>query len=37
MRERCFMVGDQFDRDVQSAMAAGFLAFYFPGTLSLIG
>lgn len=29
--ERCFMVGDQLDRDVQSATAAGFLAFYFPG------
>lgn len=29
--ERCFMVGGQFDRDVQSAMASGFLAFYFPG------
>lgn len=25
------MVGDQFDRDVESAMAAGFMAFYFPG------
>ncbi|OSI72289.1 hypothetical protein BSZ21_07345 [Bradyrhizobium canariense] len=29
--ERCFMVGDQLDRDVQSAAVAGFLAFYFPG------
>ncbi|WP_271554807.1 HAD family hydrolase [Bradyrhizobium sp. CCBAU 45394] len=29
--ERCFMVGDQLDRDVQAAAAAGFLAFYYPG------
>lgn len=29
--ERCFMVGDQLDRDVQKATAAGFVAFYFPG------
>lgn len=28
---RCFMVGDQIDRDVMAAAAAGFSTFYFPG------
>jgi putative hydrolase of the HAD superfamily len=28
---RCFMVGDQIDRDVSAAAAAGFSTFYFPG------
>lgn len=28
---RLFMVGDQFDRDIQAASAAGFQTFYFPG------
>lgn len=28
---KCFMVGDQFDRDVVAAAAAGFSTFYFPG------
>jgi putative hydrolase of the HAD superfamily len=26
-----FMVGDQWDRDIEPALAAGFRAFYFPG------
>lgn len=28
---RCFMVGDQIDRDIVSAESAGFATFYFPG------
>jgi putative hydrolase of the HAD superfamily len=28
---RCFMVGDQIDRDIVAAAAAGFSTFYFPG------
>ncbi|MGY4629838.1 HAD family hydrolase [Bradyrhizobium sp. USDA 4486] len=28
---RCFMVGDQIDRDILAAAAAGFSTFYFPG------
>lgn len=28
---RCFMVGDQIDRDIVAAVAAGFSTFYFPG------
>lgn len=28
---RCFMVGDQIDRDVSAAAAAGFSTFFFPG------
>ncbi|WP_076862049.1 HAD family hydrolase [Bradyrhizobium mercantei] len=28
---RCFMVGDQVDRDILAAAAAGFSTFYFPG------
>ncbi len=28
---RCFMVGDQIDRDIAAAAAAGFTTFYFPG------
>jgi putative hydrolase of the HAD superfamily len=28
---RCFMVGDQIDRDILAAEAAGFSTFYFPG------
>jgi putative hydrolase of the HAD superfamily len=28
---RCFMVGDQIDRDIIAAAAAGFSTFYFPG------
>ncbi|MET4066803.1 putative hydrolase of the HAD superfamily [Bradyrhizobium sp. S3.2.6] len=28
---RCFMVGDQMDRDIVVAVAAGFSTFYFPG------
>lgn len=28
---RCFMVGDQIDRDVTAAAAAGFSTFFFPG------
>ena len=28
---RCFMVGDQIDRDIVAASAAGFSTFYFPG------
>lgn len=28
---RCFMVGDQLDRDIEAAAAAGFSTFYFPG------
>jgi len=31
---KCFMVGDQIDRDVEPAAAAGFLTFYFPGGFS---
>jgi putative hydrolase of the HAD superfamily len=27
----CFMVGDQIDRDIVAANAAGFFTFYFPG------
>jgi putative hydrolase of the HAD superfamily len=27
----CFMVGDQIDRDIVAAAAAGFSTFYFPG------
>jgi putative hydrolase of the HAD superfamily len=30
-KARCFMVGDQIDRDVVAASAAGFSTFYFPG------
>lgn len=30
----CFMVGDQIDKDVVAAAAAGFSAFYFPGGFS---
>jgi putative hydrolase of the HAD superfamily len=29
--DRCFMIGDQLDRDIQAASAAGFSTFYFPG------
>ncbi|MCC8968910.1 HAD hydrolase-like protein [Bradyrhizobium sp. Cham227] len=30
----CFMVGDQVDRDIVAAAAAGFSTFYFPGGFS---
>ncbi|TXG96740.1 MAG: HAD family hydrolase [Nevskiaceae bacterium] len=31
---RCFMVGDQVDRDILAATAAGYSTFYFPGGFS---